>query len=250
MSAWIITIGDEILVGRILNWNAYWLAKRLTSLGVQVKKIVCVPDDIDVISKTIIDAINDKVDFIFTTGGLGPTPGDVTTEAICKATGRELILNSKALEFIRKRYDELYRLGLVDSPQINEARKKMAKTPEGADVIYNDVGVAPAIILDTDLATIIALPGVPSEAMYLFEKIVPRIRTRKKVAVVEDYIDVEDESALAKILSEIRREYPDVSIKTYPIGYGQKRMRIVAIAEDLKKAEAALKTFINRIRKD
>jgi len=248
MGAWIITIGDELLSGKVINWNAYWFAKRLSSIGLQVKRIICVSDEVEVISKAIMDAINDGAEFIFTTGGLGPTPGDVTVEAICKATGRRIVLDPKALEFVRRRYEELYNLGLVESPELNDARKKMAMIPEGADVVYNDVGVAPAIILSLESTTIIALPGVPSEAMYLFEKIVPRIRTKGELAVIETYIDIADESSIAKHLSEIREKYPGVNIKTYPIGYGQKTMRVVVIAKNRKHAEEALNIFLKKIR--
>ncbi len=240
MSAWIITIGDEILSGRVINWNAYWIAKRLSSMGIKVEKIICIPDDVDIIEKTIREGIKSNITYIFTTGGLGPTPGDVTLEGISKATGRRLELNKKALKYIRARYLELKNLGLVDRSDVDQSRLKMAYTPEGADVVYNDVGVAPGVVITVGSTTIFALPGVPSEAMYLFEKIVPRIRRGAQLEVIEDFIDASDESLIAGILARIRNIYPDVNIKTYPVGFGQRRMKILAIGHSRERILEAI----------
>lgn len=247
MRAWIINIGDEILTGKVLNWNAYWIAKRLTSIGVQVRRIICIPDDPDTLARTIEDAMNDA-ELIITTGGLGPTPGDITIEGLRKATNRKLVLDHRALEFIRKRYRELYSLGLVNSPDINEAREKMARIPEGADVVYNDVGVSPAIILDINSTTIIALPGPPPECMYLLEKIIPRIKSTRKLFSAERLIDMSDESVVAEFLSQVKQVYPDVNIKTYPLGFGQDKLLVIAIADDERKANDALEMLIKLIR--
>ena len=249
MSAWIINIGDEILTGRIFNWNAYWIAKRLTSVGVNVRRIICIPDDIDIITETIREGVREGVDYIFTTGGLGPTPGDVTLEGISIALGLQLELNEKALSYIKNRYTELYELGLVKDPEITKARKKMACIPSGAEVIYNDVGVAPAVIVESKKTKIIALPGVPSEAMYLLEKIIPKLMASEGLVVMEDIIDVCDESSISNILEYIRSRHPNVNIKTYPLGFGQKYMRVIAIGRSREGVENALNEFKNMLRR-
>ena len=117
----------------------------------------------------------------------------------------------------------------------------MAYTPKGAEVIYNDIGVAPGVIINIGSTTIFALPGVPSEAMYLFEKIIPRITKTRKLEIIEDFIEVADESSIADALATIRSIYPDVNIKTYPIGFGQKKMRVIAIGSDRNKILEAMK---------
>lgn len=260
MSAWILTIGDELLAGRVINWNAYWIAKRLTSVGIKVRRILCIPDDKNEIISEIHNAFRSGANIIFTTGGLGPTPGDITLEAISEAIGRPLELNDDAKKYIEKRYQELYELGVVTSPELNESRLKMAKIPAGANVVYNDVGVAPAVIvrLTSDECKlmsgrelvdciIISLPGVPSEAMYLFEKIVITLRG-EKVWIVEDYVDVMDESKIVEILKKVRAEFPQVSIKTYPIGFGQQRMKVISIATSEELARRALNYLKKQIK--
>jgi len=243
--AWIISIGDELLAGRVINWNAYWIAKRLTGLGIHVTRIICIPDDVEAIKETIVSALQSNVDYIFTTGGLGPTPGDVTLEGIAGAINRKLRLDERALEYVRRRYEELYELGLVEHKNIDSSRKKMAFIPEGADVIYNDVGVAPGVVIRHGKTMIFVLPGVPSEAMYLFEKIVPRIAIEKHVEVVEDFIAIRDESKVSSVLEDVRRSFPDVSIKTYPTGFGERKMRIIAIGTDRERIVEA----IHRLKK-
>jgi len=241
MNAWIITIGDEILTGRVLNWNAYWIAKRLTSIGIIVNRIVCIPDDVDTIASIVREAINTSVSYIFTTGGLGPTPGDITLLGISRATDKKLVLSEKALSYIRSRYEELYRLGLVRSSEINEYREKMAYVPEGSKVVYNEIGAAPGVILKHENSTIICLPGVPSEAMYILEKILPRIATETNLEVVEDYINIADESVVAGILRELQDKYPNVYIKTYPLGFGQKKMRVISMGKNREMVYEALR---------
>ena len=263
MSAWIVTIGDELLIGKVLNWNAYWIAKRLSSIGIDVLRILCIPDDKAEIKNAIRDALASNVRYVFTTGGLGPTPGDITLEAISEVTQRTLELNDIAKMYVEKRYKELYELGLVDSPELNESRLKMAKIPRGAEVIYNDIGVAPGVILkllpeeckeisegkrnSNEECYIISLPGVPSEAMYIFEKIVVKMRGYKKW-LVEDYIDIMDESVIADILEDVRKKYPQVNIKTYPIGFGQQRMKVIVIAQSKERAIEVLNEFKNAIK--
>ncbi len=248
MRATIITIGDEILAGKVINWNAYWIAKRLTSMGIEVVRIFCVPDNIDAIGEALGSSISMEVDYIITTGGLGPTPGDITLEAISRALGIRLVLNEKALSFVKRRYSELKAAGLVDEDYIDDYRRKMALVPEGSDVLYNEVGVAPGVIIRYGKTTIFVLPGVPSEAMYLFEKIVPML-SRGALQISEEVIEVRDESMVAPILDKIRKMFPGVSIKTYPLGFGQKFMRVIAVGTDMESLHEALNTLRRELSK-
>ena len=196
MYAYIVAIGDELLTGKTLDYNSHWIAKRLTGLGVQVLRITVIPDDIASISEVIKDAVNRNIDIIITTGGLGPTPGDVTLEAIAKALDRKLILHEDALRMIKDRYEQLFKLGFVSSPEISPEREKMAKIPEGGMPFFNPIGVAPGVLIQyAENKYVIALPGVPSEMMYLLEQVLSCIlRTRKDVFVKtrEKLIEIRD----------------------------------------------------------
>lgn len=248
MSAWIISIGDELLTGRVLNWNAYWIAKRLSSMGISVKKIICIPDDKNEIISTIRASISNNINYVFTTGGLGPTPGDITLECIAIALNRNLVLNEKALNFVKKRYLELFSNGLVEKADLDDSRIKMAYTPENSEVIYNDVGVAPAVIIREKETYIFALPGVPSEAMYLFEKIIPYLKKTAKLITIEDYVEVSDESVVSSAIRKVRDVFSDVSVKTYPLGFGQKTMRVIAIGKNKKRVIMAMEMLKNEIK--
>ena len=254
--AYIVAIGDELLTGKTLDYNSHWIAKRLTGLGVQVLRITVIPDDIASISEVIKDAVNRNIDIIITTGGLGPTPGDVTLEAIAKALNRKLILHEDALRMIKDRYEQLFKLGFVSSPEISPEREKMAKIPEGGMPFFNPIGVAPGVLIQyAENKYVIALPGVPSEMMYLLEQVLSCIlRTRKDVFVKtrEKLIEIRDESAIARILEEVMSEIPQVHIKSYPLGFGERvYMRVIGIskADDPEKAEKLLEKAFELLEK-
>ena len=122
----IISVGKELLMGKIPNVNAHWLAKRATTLGLEVDRIVTVTDDTDLISSVVREAINRKPRFIITTGGLGQTSDDKTLEGIAKGTGRELELNDQALKNIVEKSDngELSQLIVKRVMQICQNKKR------------------------------------------------------------------------------------------------------------------------------
>ncbi|MHA1609870.1 MAG: competence/damage-inducible protein A [Candidatus Njordarchaeales archaeon] len=242
----IIAIGDELLSGKTLDYNSHWISKRLFSLGFRIALKITVGDE----ENEIVEALKlcmRKADIIITTGGLGPTPGDVTLSAIAKALNKKLVRDNDALEMIKRRYRELYEIGFIDSPDITKEREKMAILPEGAKPFYNPIGVAPGVLIKYRGKYIIALPGVPSEMMYLLEAIIPNLPILRGKTIVsrEWYIDFRDESLLAKILEEIMQKFKgNIRIKSYPVGFGrQVRMRIIAVVENMpvEKAEELLR---------
>jgi len=236
LKAYIIAIGDELLTGRTLDYNSHWIAKRLTGLGIEVKKIIIIPDNKDEIIEAIRTALNKDINIIVTTGGLGPTPGDITLEAISMALNIELKLDNRALKMIKDRYEDLFKLGYVASKEITESRKKMALIPEGSIPFFNPIGVAPGILLQiSEDKLIISLPGVPSEMMYLLEQILKYISLKSEDTFIktrEMTVEVRDESLFAEILTEMREKFPNINIKSYPVGFGKKVfMRVIAVAK-------------------
>jgi len=253
MKALVVAIGNELVNAKTQDYNAYWITKRLTSLGVTVMRIVFIPDDIDEILDVMDWGYRRKADLIVLVGGLGPTPGDLTLEAVSKFTNRELKVNEKALSFVKKRYQELYSLGFVDSPEINEFRLKMAKIPAGSTIIYNDVGVAPGVLLKHEGSYILALPGVPSEMMYVLEKTIPLLplEGKKRIFVREERIVFGDESILAKIFEEIMAKFPKLRIKSYPEGFGKEiHMRIILEynGDDEREAETVFQKAMEMLQ--
>ena len=216
----IISIGYEILDGRILNTNAKWLAEKINSMGGRVSRMIAVGDDVQEISSVIRESLRRKVDWIITSGGLGPTYDDLTLQGVAKALRRKLVLNKKALEMVREKYRELAEKGVIDSPELTPHRVKMAILPRGAKPLKNEIGAAPGVLLKEGKTRIVCLPGVPSELENIFEKQVEPIirKTIKKVCSMDRWIYIEGvpESALAPKIDEARKKYPEVFLKSHP----------------------------------
>jgi nicotinamide-nucleotide amidase len=218
----IISVGNELLIGKTLNTNAQWLAKRLTALGLNVRRITTVSDDVEEISAVVKEAINRKPDFLLTTGGLGPTFDDKTLEGIAKALGTELELNKKALAMIEQKYRDYAKEQGLEKIELTPARTKMAKLPKNAEPLPNPVGTAPGIIVGYKETKIMALPGVPPEMKAIFDESL--ISTFRKLAgnvtFYETSLGVSGimESELAPVIDKVMHDNPYVYIKSHPRG--------------------------------
>ena len=141
----IVCVGNELLIGKTLNTNAQWLAKRATTLGVIVHRITVVGDDVDEIASAMRESLRRKPRFIITTGGLGPTFDDKTLEGIAKGFRRKLEVNDEALQMVRGKYEALLREGRIEKVELTPARVKMATFPESTKPLHNSVGTAPGM---------------------------------------------------------------------------------------------------------
>ena len=147
----IICVGNELLIGKIQNTNAYWLAKQATQLGANVRRITVIQDLIEEIGKCIVEAIDRKPKFIITTGGLGPTFDDKTLQGIAKALNRKLEVNPKALAMVKQKCIEYAKKRqLPQTIELTAPRVKMATFPEATDVINNPIGTAPGLRVDVE----------------------------------------------------------------------------------------------------
>lgn len=215
----LITIGNELLIGKILNTNMQWLTSAITELGGNVVRVTTVGDYVENIASALLEAFNRKADFIITCGGLGPTFDDKTLEALSKAVNMPLELDGAALRLMKKSYkfwhnsdDERY--------ELTPSRLKMARLPYGAEPLYNPVGSASGVYLKYSGTKIVALPGVPVEMKTIFkEHVAPIIRdlvgdifrTEGSVKVTEI-----GESNIAPLIDEVMNEFQDVYVKSHP----------------------------------
>ncbi|MBN1244457.1 hypothetical protein JXA31_02565 [Candidatus Bathyarchaeota archaeon] len=131
----IICVGNELLIGKTLNTNAQWIAKQATSLGLTVKRVTVVADDVTEIANAIREAFGRKPHFAITTGGLGPTFDDKTLEGIAEALNRKLAVNTKALKMVREKYEAYAREKGTEKVELTQARLTMATLPEKAKPI-------------------------------------------------------------------------------------------------------------------
>jgi molybdenum cofactor synthesis domain-containing protein len=164
----IVAIGRELVTGLVADTNSAWLAAQLTALGATVSRMVVVDDDPAAIAHEIRAAHG----LVITTGGLGPTLDDRTLAGIAAARGTRLVEHPDAVAFVARRYAELAAAGLVADGALTPPRRKMARLPEGAELVDNPVGTAPGVFMDG----IVALPGVPDEMRAVFAAALPRIR--------------------------------------------------------------------------
>jgi molybdenum cofactor synthesis domain-containing protein len=216
----ILCVGNELLIGKTLNSNAHWLAKRITSLGLNVKRVTVVGDNLDDISAAVKEAVQRKPCFVITTGGLGPTFDDMTLEGVAKGLGRGLEDNKEALDMVKKKYKQYVDEGRVEKFEMTPHRAKMARLPEDATVLVNPVGTAPGVLVTEDDVKLIMLPGVPSEMMAIFDgSVEPLLRqVSGDMMFFEASLDVKEmpESQLAPMIDEIMRDNPYVYIKSHP----------------------------------
>ncbi|UCD72689.1 MAG: nicotinamide mononucleotide deamidase-related protein [Candidatus Bathyarchaeota archaeon] len=249
-----ICIGNELLIGKTLNTNANWLAGRVTALGGVLKRITTVGDEIDEIKMAVNHALQRRTRFIIITGGLGPTHDDMTLKGVAEALDLELVVDEKALEMVKAKYEAYFKEGRMDRFELTPSRIKMATIPEGAEPLPNPVGTAPGVIIDVKGSLLIALPGVPSEMKAIFEESVkPLILENAGEGLFFEksiFVDGIMESALAPLIDEVIRENPYVYVKSHP--KGEERIPHIEIhfstlTEDSEVAERRLEKAVNRM---
>ncbi len=214
----VLAVGRELLIGKTVNTNAHWIGGRLARMGSALSRITTVDDNLEEISSAVRESLRRSADFLIVVGGLGPTPDDTTLEGIAKALRRRLGLQQEALEMVRNHYMKMGRGDLKLTP----SRKKMARLPEGATPLSNNVGTAPGVRLESGRTVIFSLPGVPREMKSIFEGSVrEEIKGRLgKLHLRTVILNLEGifESTLAPILKETMKKYPSVYIKSHPKG--------------------------------
>jgi molybdenum cofactor synthesis domain-containing protein len=202
VSAAIILIGNEILSGKTLDKNLPWLSVELNKIGVQVMRAYVIRDEEADIVATVNEA-RARYDYVFTTGGIGPTHDDITTAAICKAFGVACVRHPEAEAILRAYYP---------AEKLNEARLKMADIPLEAELILNPVSAAPAFRLEN----VYVLAGVPSIMQAMFWHIAPHLRGGAPM-VMQQLSVMRPEGDIARALTEVQARYPDVEIGCYPL---------------------------------
>jgi molybdenum cofactor synthesis domain-containing protein len=201
VTACVLIIGNEILSGRTQDVNLAFLATGLNAVGVTVREARVIPDIPEVIIATV-NEVRAKFDYVFTTGGIGPTHDDITSECVARAFGVPLILHPEAHKI------------LVDSykpGELNEARLRMAHTPEGAVLIANPVSRAPGF----QIGNVFVMAGIPRVMQAMFDDVKHRLSGGAPVqsrTISSGLV----EGVLAKPLGQIQGRYPDLDIGSYP----------------------------------
>lgn len=248
MQSAILGIGRELISAQIKDNNAYYIAKRLSEIGIENKFIVFLDDEIDEIAQTI-SYFGKKTQLIITTGGLGPTFDDLTLQALSFAMEEKLTLNQECLSEIEGFYYKLYIEGKISDKTLNINRKKMAYVPKNSVLLKNTQGAACGVYVKKQDAHIFCLPGVPLEMQPMFEtQVVPILKSIcipifSQTQTIE--IDSNDESLLA-FTSKKTLDKTNVYAKTLPVGFSSGTMcvRFTAKASTKDQAKAKLEEAI------
>lgn len=177
MNTHIISIGDELLIGQVVNTNASWIAGQLDNSGYETGQIVTVPDNRNSILETL-ENIAGKIDTVIITGGLGPTKDDITKSVICEFTGTELVFNADVFENIKSIF---HKRGM----EVSETNRKQAEVPAVCRILQNGHGTAPGLWFEKKGTVFIALPGVPFEMKFLItEKVIPELLQKFSPATI------------------------------------------------------------------
>ncbi|RBQ03247.1 competence/damage-inducible protein A [Pedobacter miscanthi] len=243
MLAEIITIGDEILIGQIVDTNSAWMAKQLNLIGVSVKQITSVSDDEQHILEALAQA-EKRADIILITGGLGPTKDDITKKTLAKYFNMGFRNDAGALEMVRQIFEK-YNRPLLD------VNIQQADVPDGCEVIVNKNGTAPCMWFEQNDRIFVSMPGVPYEMMYLMDdEILPRITQRFKLpSIVHKTILTANigESFLAKEIEEIEDSLPAHIKLAYLPKLGQVRLRLSAKGDNEADLKAEVEVYAKQI---
>ena len=200
-TAGVIVIGDEILSGRTQDTNSNYIAKKLLEAGIKLEEVIVIQDD----KKTIIENVlkySSKYSYVFTTGGIGPTHDDITSESISEAFNLQYETNKMAFEILENYYPK---------GEFNESRQRMAKMPRGSDLILNPMTAAPGF----KIKNVYVLPGVPEIMQTMFLELIKKIKKGNPKLVTTINTNLY-ESKIAIYLKEIQDKYKDSSIGSYP----------------------------------
>jgi molybdenum cofactor synthesis domain-containing protein len=240
VTAAVLVIGDEILSGRTKDKNIGYIADYLTAIGVDLKEVRVVSDDEGAIVSAL-NALRNTYTYMFTTGGIGPTHDDITAECIAKAFGVSIDYHPEAVAILK---DRMAKIG----GELNEARMRMARIPDGAALVTNKVSGAPGFWI----GNVIVMAGVPSIMQAMLDEVGPKLKTGAKLLSETIRADAK-EGDVGTELGAIAKAHPETLIGSYPF-FDEKlgpNTNIVVRSRDagkLKEAKTAIEGMLTKVK--
>ena len=246
MKATIVTIGDEILIGQIIDTNSGYIAKALDKIGVQTHELLSISDDKQHILETFA-SLQNKVDFVIITGGLGPTKDDITKHTFCEYFNDTLVINKEV---------ESHVIELIESVMkrpASQMNKDQALVPSRCEILFNQVGTAPGMWMKKENTVFISLPGVPYEMKYIVEnEIVPKIvKEYKRPYILHKTIMTygQGESLVAERIEDWENNLPEFIKLAYLPAPGRVRLRLTARGTEREILEKAINENVTSLAK-
>lgn len=235
----IVTIGDELLIGQVIDTNSSWIAQQLNFIGIKVEERVSVADDVAAIRSTL-DRLLQKVDYIFITGGLGPTKDDITKHTLTAYFDDVLVNHQPSLDNIERMFKAYGRT-------VNPANVQQAMLPSKARIVVNKNGTAAGMWFQQNGKSVISMPGVPYEMKGMMsDEILPSIQQENNITIYHKTICTQGigESWLAEKIEDIENELPSYIKLAYLPAPAQVRLRLSAYGA---AKESELNAFLNKI---
>lgn len=232
INASIITIGDELLIGQVIDTNSAWIAQKLNKVGIAVKKRIAIGDEADEIWDAL--DIESTADLVLITGGLGPTSDDITKELLCKYFGGKMIVDEGALKNVKYLFEKIYK------KPVSQVNLLQAEVPDVCEVIQNKRGSAPGMIFHKGKTIFISMPGVPYEMQGIMNDVIPYLKTRFELPVIIHRTILTSgigESALAEIIADFEKHLPQEIRLAYLPNYGMVRLRLTTSGFDKMETE-------------
>jgi len=246
MKATIVTIGDEILIGQIIDTNSGYIAKALDKIGVQTHELLSISDD----KKHILDtfkSLQNKVDFVIITGGLGPTKDDITKKTFCEYFEDNLVENQDVLAHVKEIIESIFKR------PITQMNRDQALVPSKCEVLFNKVGTAPGMWMKKENTVYISLPGVPYEMKYLVEnEIVPKIvKEYDRPYIIHKTIMTygQGESLVAERIENWENNLPSFIKLAYLPAPGRVRLRLTARGNNKETLQKAIDENVQSLSK-
>jgi nicotinamide-nucleotide amidase len=241
----IITIGDELLIGQVIDTNSAWMAQQLNRVGITVTKRIAVGDDADEIWNAL-EIENKSADIVLITGGLGPTSDDITKQLLCKYFSGKMIVDKGALENVKFLFEKVYH------KPISEVIFKQAEVPDVCEVLQNKRGSAPGMIFQKDGTIFISMPGVPYEMQGIMEEVILYLQKRFELPTIIHKTILTagiGESSLAEIIKDFEKQLPDEIRLAYLPTYGMVRLRLTTSGFDKIKTGKLINDQFNELKK-
>jgi molybdenum cofactor synthesis domain-containing protein len=233
-NAGIVIIGNEVLSGKTHDTNSYFLCAQLRELGVEVRKISTIPDVIEVIGQEVAQFAA-RFDFVFTSGGVGPTHDDVTIEGIAHGFGLRVVRHPEIEARMRQRLGD----------GVNEARLRMANVPEGAELLATEALFAPVV----KIRNVFIFPGIPRILQERFQAI--RERFREAPYYLKNVYVKLGEGIIAEPLNEVLAAFPDLLLGSYPVlDLSEYKVKVTFESKDAGYLERALQRFVSALPAD
>ena len=246
MKATIVTIGDEILIGQIIDTNSGFIAKSLDRIGVQINEMISISDDKQHILDTF-KSLQNKVDLVLITGGLGPTKDDITKKTFCEYFDDVLVENKQVLVHVTELIESIFKR------PITQMNRDQAQVPSKCEVLFNKVGTAPGMWMKKENTVYISLPGVPYEMKYIIEnEIIPKVvKEYKRPYIIHKTIMTygQGESLVAERIEEWENNLPEFLKLAYLPAPGRVRLRLSARGTDKEILEKAIEENVKSLTK-